>query len=201
MIEMDEQMLLNHYNSIFDQKPEFSMKLGLKEAKKLKIYVYYPNSKHDFYKLVTSGCTFLYQDRNEYMMFLSKDTPVVKGTADKNLIFYPLFLLKASLIGIDQGLFLSYYDLAELSEEEARGVIYLPPFAIENEEAMKLIYKDKDINFLQVMPLSSKQFEFAKRHDTKRFSSIFYQMNKKKEIVKMNPFADDYLKRDDYLKF
>ena len=96
MIEMDEQMLLNHYNSIFDQKPEFSMKLGLKEAKKLKIYVYYPNSKHDFYKLVTSGCTFLYQDRNEYMMFLSKDTPVVKGTADKNLIFYPLFLLKAS---------------------------------------------------------------------------------------------------------
>ena len=112
MIEMDEQMLLNHYNSIFDQKPEFSMKLGLKEAKKLKIYVYYPNSKHDFYKLVTSGCTFLYQDRNEYMMFLSKDTPVVKGTADKNLIFYPLFLLKASLIGIDQGLFLSYYDLA-----------------------------------------------------------------------------------------
>ena len=51
------------------------------------------------------------------------------------------------------------------------------------------------------MPLSSKQFEFAKRHDTKRFSSIFYQMNKKKEIVKMNPFADDYLKRDDYLKF
>lgn len=201
MIEMDEQMLLNHYNSIFDQKPEFSMKLGLKEAKKLKIYVYYPNRKHDFYKLVTSGCTFLYQDRNEYMMFLSKDTPVVKGTADKNLIFYPLFLLKASLIGIDQGLFLSYYDLAELSEEEARGVIYLPPFAIENEEVMKLIYKDKDINFLQVMPLSSKQFEFAKRHDTKRFSSIFYQMNKKKEIVKMNPFADDYLKRDDYLKF
>ena len=193
---LNDEIILKHYIKYFKQEPLFSMKFGFKEVD-VKIYVFYPSKEYDFYKLVTSGCSYLLDIKSEYMMFLSKNAPVQKGSDDDRFIFYPLFLLKSSLIGYDQGVDISYYDVANLKEEQAYGVMYLPPQVIKDKNILSLQKEDEHINFLQVVPLSKRQYEYALNHSLVEFAEIFYKHDKKDKVISCNPFADEYLKRDE----
>ncbi len=194
-MSLNDDVIVKHYISSFNQKPLYSMKFGLKNID-VKIHIFYPTEEYDFYKLCTSGCTYLLNDKNEYMMFLSKDVPVNKGSVDDEFIFYPLFLLKASLIGLDSKVDMSFYDVSDLEQGDAKGVMYLPSQIIKDASVMKLDYEGKKYKFLQVMPLTEKQYQKAINSKLTDFAEMFYTHDDKFNLVKMKPFADDFIKRD-----
>lgn len=196
-MSLNDNIIVRHYIESLNQEPEYSIKFGLKGID-VKIHVFYPTIEYNFYKLCTSGCTYLLNDKNEYMMFLTKNVPVEKGSNNDDFIFYPLFLLKASLIGLDSKTNMDFFDVSDLNQGEAKGVIYLPSQVIKNTSIMKMNYEGKNYNFLQVMPLTLKQYERALVVDKLTdFAEMFYTHDENYNIIRMEPFADDFIKRDE----
>ena len=199
---IDDVSIVKHYINYFGQEPLFSMKFKIKEMEAIKVHVFYPTKKYNFYKLATSGCSYILGDYNEYMMFLSKECNVDRPSVSTTFMFFPMFLIKASLIGLDMGEKMSFFDIANLKHENAAGVMYLPSQIIPDPGILSYHSREKDIDFLQVMPLTQTQFNFATNcKNLSSFAELFYTHDKKGELISMHPFADKFELRDNYSVF
>lgn len=166
------QKLYDHYISIFNQSPIFSMKLKKNvlpsDMKPVTTYVFEPSEEMPFWKLCTIGSSdYLMPERdigwgrkanrrNEYVMFISPEVPV--NQASTEWLFLNSLLWSTAEYAYNEKDNITVSDTIDMGlKGKYCGVVLLLPEILKSPRIVKCFTsKHQYISIFQVMPITKE---------------------------------------------
>ena len=197
-------ILLEHYNKVFKQEPEYIITMLSKPdvAKNdIKTLVYAPSEENNFWKLCTIGTSDYEMPqreiglgrkanrRNEYVMFVEPSAEISYSTN----YWLTLPLVAKYTAHCEKNITVS--DTIEFTggEGESCGAVILMPEVMKKPDIVKCyITKKKFISVFQVMPITRQQLnEKLNRQDgTYWLMEQFYTHDDDYNLIAMKPLAN-----------
>lgn len=166
------QKLYDHYISIFNQSPIFSMKLKKNvlpsDMKPVTTYVFEPSEEMPFWKLCTIGSSdYLMPERdigwgrkanrrNEYVMFISPEVPVNQTSTE--WLFLNSLLWSTAEYAYNEKDNITVSDTIDMGlKGKYCGVVLLLPEILKSPRIVKCFTsKHQYISIFQVMPITKE---------------------------------------------
>lgn len=203
-----QQLLYDHYKTIFGEEPVFSLKLKKdvlpSDMKPITTLVFKPTEEMPFWKLCTIGASdYLMPERdiglgrkanrrNEYMMLIAPEAKVSKD--NKELLSLNSFLWSTAEYAIHEKDAITVSDTIDMGiKGKYCGVVLLLPEVFKSPSVVKCYYTEhRYISIYQVMPVTKELLAKKLKKGTKGIDWLmeyFYTHDSDYKLIASKPFA------------
>lgn len=203
-----QQLLYDHYITVFGEEPVFSLKLKKNvlpsDMKPITTFVFKPTDEIPFWKLCTIGASdYLMPERdigwgrkanrrNEYMMLIAPDVEVSEDNTE--WLFLNSLLWSTAEYAFNEKDTITVSDTIDMGiKGKYCGVVLLLPEVFKTPSVVKCYYTEhKYISIFQVMPITRELLSKKLKKGTNGIywlMEYFYKHDDDYKLIESKPFA------------